>query len=130
MGFVDPKQAYLTTRATSSIQDATPHKLISLLFDACHENLSVARGAMERGDVKLKANAIKKTMDIIVRLQGILDFQRGGAVAVSLDDVYTKCTRQLSLANALNDLDMLQDVYAAIEELKLGWHQIEKMDQT
>ena len=32
--YTDPKAAYLSTRATSSVHDASPHKLIALLFDA------------------------------------------------------------------------------------------------
>ena len=58
--FKDPTAAYVSTRATSSITDASPHKLIALLFDACQENLAIAKGAIERKEVKKKAEAIKK----------------------------------------------------------------------
>ena len=68
--YTDPKSAYLSTRATSSVHDASPHKLIALLFDACQENLAIAKGAIERKEIKKKADAIKKAMDIVVRLQG------------------------------------------------------------
>ncbi|NCF76798.1 MAG: hypothetical protein GWP45_06335 [Proteobacteria bacterium] len=57
-------------------------------------------------------------------MQAILDFERGGPIAISLDDLYTKCTRQLSLANALNDLEALEDVSVAVHEIKAAWVQI------
>ena len=122
--YSDPKAAYLSTRATSSVHDASPHKLISLLFDACHENLAIAKGAIERKEIKKKADAIKKAIDIVVRLQASLDFEKGGQVATRLDDLYTFCTNRLAMANALNDSSMIDEVYRVIAELKQGWSEI------
>ena len=122
--YTDPKAAYLSTRATSSVHGASPHKLIALLFDACHENLAVAKGAIERREVKEKADAIKKAMEIIVRLQAALDFEKGGQIATKLDDLYTFCTNRLALANAVNDVIMIDEVYRVIAEIKAGWSQI------
>lgn len=124
--FTDPKQAYKDTHATTSVSGATPHKLIALLYDACHENLATAKGAMARGDVKAKAEALKKAMEIIVRLQAILDFEKGGSIATRLEDLYTFCVNRLALANAVNDASMIDEVYRVIAELKVGWAQIEK----
>lgn len=124
--FTDPKQAYKDTHATTSVSGATPHKLIALLYDACHENLATAKGAMARGDVKAKAEALKKAMEIIVRLQAILDFEKGGSIATRLEDLYTFCVNRLALANAVNDASMIDEVYGVIAELKVGWAQIEK----
>ena len=123
--YTDPKQAYIDTRASSSVSGASPHKLIALLFDACQEKLSVAKGSMQRGDTKGKAEAIKKALDIIVRLQAALDFEKGGQIATKLDDLYTFCTNRLALANAINDVTMIDEVYRVIAEIKAGWSQIE-----
>ena len=122
--YTDPKSAYVSTRATSSVHDASPHKLIALLFDACHENLAIAKGAIERKEIKKKADAIKKAIDIVVRLQASLDFEKGGQVATRLDDLYTFCTNRLAMANALNDSSMIDEVYRVISELKQGWSEI------
>lgn len=122
--YSDPKAAYLSTRATSSVHDASPHKLIALLFDACQENLAIAKGAIERKEIKKKADAIKKAIDIVVRLQASLDFEKGGQVATRLDDLYTFCTNRLAMANALNDSSMIDEVYRVIAELKQGWSEI------
>ena len=122
--YTDPKAAYLSTRATSSVHDASPHKLIALLLDACHENLAIAKGAIERKEVKKKADAIKKAIDIVVRLQASLDFEKGGQVATRLDDLYTFCTNRLAMANVMNDSIMIDEVYRVISELKQGWSEI------
>ena len=123
--FTDPRKAYRDTHATTSVSGASPHKLIALLFDACQENLATAKGAMMRGEVREKANAIKKAIDIVVRLQAALDFEKGGVIATRLDDLYTFCTNRLAMANALNDASMIDEVYKVVTELKLGWSQIE-----
>jgi flagellar protein FliS len=122
--YTDPKSAYLSTRASTSVHDASPHKLIALLFDACLESLAITKGAIERKEVKQKADALKKAIDIIVRLQASLDFERGGQVATRLDDLYTFCTNRLALANVTNDSEKIDEVYRVIAELKLGWSQI------
>jgi flagellar protein FliS len=127
--FINPKQAYLDTRATSSVAGASPHKLISLLFDACQEKLAIAKGCMERREIKEKAEAIKKAIDIIVRLQASLDFDQGGKIAIQLDDLYTFCTNRLALANAVNDISMIDEVYKVIAEIKSGWRELEGFDQ-
>ena len=122
--YSDPKAAYLSTRATSSVHDASPHKLIALLFDACQENLAIAKGAIERKEIKKKADAIKKAIDIVVRLQASLDFEKGGQVATRLDDLYTFCTNRLAMANVMNDSSMIDEVYRVIAEIKQGWSEI------
>ena len=127
--FIDPKQAYLDTRATSSVAGASPHKLISLLFDSCQEKLAIAKGCMGRGETRKKAEAIKKAIDIIVRLQASLDFDQGGKIATQLDDLYTFCTNRLALANAVNDTGMIDEVYQVIAEIKSGWRELEGFER-
>ena len=73
---------------------------------------------------KGKAEAIKKALDIIVRLQAALDFEKGGQIATKLDDLYTFCTNRLALANAINDVTMIDEDYRVIAEIKAGWSQI------
>ena len=124
--YTDARKAYRDTHAASSISEASPHKLVALLFDVCHENLATAKGAMTRGETKRKAESLKKAMEIIVQLQAVLDFEKGGVIATRLDDLYTFCTNRLALANAINDTAMVDEVYKVIAELKLGWVEIAK----
>jgi flagellar protein FliS len=127
--YTDPKQAYVSTFATSSIHDASPHKLVSLLLDATLAKLAVAKGAMERKDVKVKAEAVKRAMDIIVSLQACLDHEAGGDIAQKLDDLYTFSINRLSLANATNDTFMINDVVRVIGEIRQGWEDIKGVGQ-
>lgn len=122
--YTDPTKAYNETKVTSSVSGASPHKLIELLLDGCMEKLSVAKGAMARGEIRQKAEAIKKAIDIIVGLQACLDFEQGGDIAGELDSLYTFCTNRLALANALNDSTKIDDAYRVIGTIKAGWIEI------
>lgn len=123
--YTDPRTAYLNTRATSSVHGASPHKLIALLLESCLEQLAVAKGGIIRNEIPLKSKAIKKAMDIIVNLQAILDFEKGGQIASNLDDLYTFCTNRLALANVLNDVEKINEAYRVVAEIKQGWLAIE-----
>jgi len=120
----DPTSVYLSTRANSSIHGASPHRLISLLFESCLENLARAKGAIERREIRQKAESLKKAMEIIVRLQAYLDFEKGGEIAENLNYLYDFCTAKLALANATNDVEALNEAYRVVAELKLGWAEI------
>jgi len=127
--YTDPRQAYVNTFATSSIYNASPHKLVSLLLDASLTKLAEAKGAMERGEVRDKANAVKRAIDIIVNLQACLDHEAGGDIARKLDDLYTFSINRLSLANAANDTKMLDEVAKVIGEVRAGWEEIKQVGQ-
>ena len=122
--YTNPKTAYLTTRATSSVHDASPHKLIALLFDAALENLAIVKGSMQRKEIKQKVDGIRKVIEIVNELQASLDLDKGGQVASNLDDLYTFCTNRLALANATNDVEKVDEVYRVIAELQQGWSEI------
>lgn len=120
----NPTSVYLSTRANSSIHGASPHRLISLLFESCLENLAKAKGAIERKEIRQKAESLKKAMEIIVRLQAYLDFEKGGEIAKNLNYLYDFCTAKLALANAINDVEALNEAYRVVAELKVGWAEI------
>ena len=120
----DPTKIYRDTRATSSVPGASPHQLIEILLDATLEKIAETKGAMLRRDIKTKAESLKRAIDIIVHLQASLDFEKGGSIAVQLDDLYTFCTNRLALANAQNDVSKLDEVYRVVAEIKLGWSDI------
>jgi len=120
----DPTKIYRDTRATSSVACASPHQLIEILLDACLEKLAESKGAMLRGEVRMKAESLKRAIDIIVNLQASLDFEQGGSIAVQLDDLYTFCTNRLALANAQNDASKLDEVYRVIAEIRSGWSEL------
>jgi flagellar protein FliS len=106
------------------------HKLVSLLYEGVLSSIAAARGAMARGDISGKCNAIGKAIRIIEEgLLTALDRDAGGELAENLGSVYEYSLRQLVLANAHNDDAKLEEVAQLIQPIASGWEQIKETAQ-
>jgi flagellar protein FliS len=115
---------YRQTSIEAGAAFADPHTLISMLFTGLQENLSVAKGAMERKDYAGKGQAINKAMNIIAYLQACLDKDRGGSIAENLDNLYDYCVRRLLDASAENSVLCLDEVSGLLREVQDAWSTI------
>lgn len=122
------------SRATSAYQRAhvdtrigftDQHQIVSLLYDGILQSIAVARGAIQRGDVAAKCNAIAKAVRIIEEgLKPGLDLQGGGDLAQNLEGLYGYCVVRLALANAHSDEKVLEEVAQLVGELASAWNTI------
>ncbi|NOK24083.1 flagellar export chaperone FliS, partial [Corallococcus carmarthensis] len=102
--------AYAQVGIETSVVDANPHRLIAMLFEGARAAINLASAAMQRGEVLAKVRAFDKAISIIGQgLQASLDHQRGGEIAVQLNNLYDYMLRRLLLANANNDLTILAE---------------------
>jgi flagellar protein FliS len=117
--------AYKNVGAQSSVEFASPHQLIDLLFDGLVVALASARGALQRGDVAAKGVQIVRAVRLLNEgLKAGLDKERGGALAERLASLYDYCIERLTLANVRNDGEMLAEVAALIAPVAQGWKEI------
>jgi flagellar secretion chaperone FliS len=120
-----PGGAYRQIGVSTAVDGASPHKLVSLLFDALLSDITCARGAMARGDIAEKGRAIGHAVRILQEgLIAPLDMQAGGAVAQNLNDVYDYVVRRLTHANLNNDAQALAECHALIVPIQDAWSQI------
>jgi len=112
---------YRSVGAYGSVESADPHRLVQLLYDALADALSLARGAIERGDVAAKGHAIGKAVGIMEALVSSLDHERGGDVAGNLDRLYDYMGREITRANLHGDAAALGNVAAVNETLRRAW---------
>jgi flagellar protein FliS len=114
--------AYRRINVETSMHTIDQHQIVSLLFDGMLQSLATARGALARGDIPAKCNAIARALRILEEgLSTGLDRVDGGELAVNLAALYDYCTRRLILANAQNDDTILQEVQALIEPVAQSW---------
>jgi flagellar protein FliS len=114
--------AYQDVNATTAIDGASPHKLVSLLYATLASEIARARGALARRDVPEKCRAIGKAVRIVDEgLKAPLDMQRGGAIAENLCDLYDYLIQRLTLANLHNDDAMLAECGRLTQTLREGW---------
>ncbi len=108
----------------SSIGEASPHRLIGLLFEGALTALARAKGLIEQKDQGRKTEQINKVADIIIHLRGSLDHEQGGEVAANLDALYAYMLGRVMAANRDNDVAALDEVTALIKEVKAGWDEM------
>ena len=113
--------AYTQTNIESIIHEATPHKLIEMLFKGAKDALAQAVGAIERKDFEAKSKKISKAAEIILNLQTYLDKEKGGEVADNLNELYTYMAATLIDANRLNDASKVREVAGLLETVSDGW---------
>ena len=117
--------AYQRINVETSMHTIDQHKLVSLLYEGVLNAIATARGAMARGDVLGKCNAISKAIRILEEgLSTALDKVDGGELAQNLGNLYEYCVRNLVLANSRNDDTAMEQVMHLIEPIATGWNAI------
>jgi flagellar protein FliS len=113
-------QQYLQTQ----VRSRTPLELVVMLYDGALHASATAADAMIRRDIPTRRTALSRTMAIIGELQSTLDMDKGGAIAVELDRLYSWMMSQLVDATVRQDAKPIQDVHKTLAILHDGWSQI------
>lgn len=115
---------YANIHNESGLEDASPHYLIQMLMDGFLARINTAKGAMARSDMESKGASISRAMAIIGGLNEAIDFEKGGEIAVNLNQLYDYINRRLLQASCENNVDLLDEVASLMKEIKEGWDAI------
>jgi len=120
-----PVKKYHQLDISTSIDAASPHQLISMMFEGVHNRLNQVQGYMRHGDMAGKAKALNACVDILNGLQASLDHEQGGDIAGNLESLYDYMQRRLFRASIDNDLDGIKEVADLLNTLRTAWTAIE-----
>jgi flagellar protein FliS len=119
---------YRAVRSHGLVADASPTRLVQVMFEHILAHLATAQGCMERiednrplSDVTMKLTAMRKALQLIAQLNGTLDMERGGQIAQNLRALYEYMLVRLTIANADNDTRIVAEVSNLVREIKTGW---------
>ena len=115
---------YQQINAQTGVVDADPHRLIQMLYAGALDQIAIAKGCMERGDVEGKGAAIGKAIGIVGGLRDSLNDSIESMVGDNLAALYDFSTQRLAQANATNNTAALDDVSRVLRELQAGWNSI------
>ena len=122
---------YRSVRSHGLVAEASPARLVQILFEQILENLATAQGCMARidnnmplNDVIAKGKSLGKAIRLIDHLNNTLDMERGQKIAENLRALYVYMLARLTLANVTNDSSIVAQVAALILKVKSGWDQI------
>ncbi len=122
-------QSYSSVRVHSGVEDASPHRLIQMLFEGALERIAQAKGAMLQNQIARKGELIGKAINIVGGLQGSLNDSEGGELAANLDSLYDYVIRRLMQANQQNQPDYLEECGQLLGEIKSAWDAIAEQVQ-
>jgi len=114
-------QMYSNMGKQGAAEDASPHRLITMLFDGALERINAARGAMERNDIATKGALISRAITIVDGLRASLNMDAGAEVAQNLKDLYDYMETRLFDANLNNSPAALDEVADLLRTVKEGW---------
>ena len=117
--------AYRQMHATTGVASATPHGLVTMLFDGLIGAIAEARGAMRSGNLPGKVTAISRALGIVDEgLSATLNLKDGGRLAADLHDLYAYVALRLTHAILRNDEAALEECTRLIEPVRSAWAQI------
>lgn len=116
----------LDTYRRTAVQSSSPVQLVVMLYDGALRFCADARGAILRRDVAAKGKALSKAIAIVGELQGTLDLERGGEVAVSLHQLYSFLTDRLISASFTQSVEPLDQAVRVLTNLREGWAKVEE----
>jgi flagellar protein FliS len=127
MSFANVRSAlnqYSQNAVQAGIESASPHRLIQMLMEGALAKIAVARGHMERGEIRNKGEQIGCAISILEGLKASLDHEKGGDIARNLEDLYTYMERRLIESNRGNDVSLLDEVSDLLKQIKEAWDAI------
>ncbi|WP_104749243.1 flagellar export chaperone FliS [Helicobacter cynogastricus] len=108
----------------NSVTVESPAKLIEMLYEGILKFCAQAQRHIETGDIEKKILYINKVTDIFTELLNVLDYERGGEVAVYLTGLYTHQIKVLTQANMENDAEKINLVIRVARGLLEAWREI------
>ena len=110
--------------AASQVEDASPHRLVQMLFESAIESIQLAKAAIERQDILVKIKYINKAFDIIDSLKSCLNMEAGEELAQNLDRLYEYLLHYLLNINGLNHAQRCTHLCDLLGELLSAWNAI------
>ncbi len=126
-------QQYQKVRSHGQVAEASPTRLVQVVYEHVLSNLTTAHGCMLRirnnlpyNDVVTKCKAMGKAVRLIGHLDATLDMEKGGKISENLHNLYLYMLGRLTQANAENDAGIVQEVIVLVSTVKKGWDGIVK----
>ena len=117
-------RAYQKTTVNAEISVADPYYVTKLLYQGLFERLAQAKGAIERGDLALKAKKLSTATAILENLRSTLDFSQSKTIAQGLYDIYSYMIDQVAEASLKLMTQPIDNAIRALMPIKKAWDSI------
>jgi flagellar protein FliS len=117
----------VTTHNLEEVQNASPTRLIVILYDEAVIALRAAATAIEDNDIEGRCNAVERATNILAHLCSSLDLVAGREVAANLATIYEYLIGRLVQVNFRNDASIALDIANHLEMLRESWIEVDAL---
>ena len=120
---------YSRVGVETDVGNASPHRLVALLFDGVFSAMNQARAAIVAGDIGLKARCLSRAVRILDEgLKSALDLE-AGQLARDLGDLYSWLCLRLTHANLHSDIKAIEECQRVLTPVRDAWMAIGERQQ-
>lgn len=123
--FSDPYRDHIQ----EAVLSADPLELVAMLYTGLHDSISRARRAIREGDIRGRAKAVSRGLEILVELSTSLDRERGGEIAARLSSLYAYLAECLQKANFEQRDEPLEHAEKLVSTLGGAWRELAQQRQ-
>jgi flagellar protein FliS len=122
--------SYAQIGLQSAAMSASPHQLITMLFDGAKTAITMARHHMANKEIAAKGKAISKAINIVDNgLKASLDTdtsdKAGAELVGNLSALYDYIAQRLLYANLRNDPALLDEADRLLDNISSAWREID-----
>ena len=117
---------YQSLELNSRVESADPHKLVSILYDALHESLEILSLTLDNMSSAARTQHADRARSILMTLEGNLNMEGGGDLAITLATIYRAMRRELGNATSTQSHDRLNKLIAGVTSLSDSWAAIRR----
>ena len=110
------EQEIVRTRSAST--------LMAMLFDKACVLLKTAIQSLESKDDQAFHQSALHALQIVLSLRFVLDTESGTEMSKSLFATYTSIAASLKKAKDEKDIQAIEKIYEALDELRTAWHSV------
>jgi len=115
-----------TSYKRQAVSTMTPIELVVKIYDECERQLNRSIRFIEEKDYAKAHNALDKSGQLINSLRSVLDMSVSD-ISGNLDSLYEYFFKQIMLADAKKDVNMIKELLPQIGELKDAFTQISRL---
>lgn len=105
----------------TDVLNASPHRLVAMLFDGVFDAMNQARASIEQGNTELKNRSLGRAVRILDEgLKAALNLD-SGTLAKDLRDLYAYCCMRLTHANLHGDLAAIEECQRLLQPVREAW---------
>jgi flagellar protein FliS len=127
--------SYARAYHAQAVLTASPGQLVLMMFDGALRFLALAKQGFDQPEENVRRFEsininLQKAQNIIAELQGSLNHEAGGEVAITLDRLYDYYSRRLFEANMQKRVEPVIEVERFLQELRDAWAEMIRKEES